>query len=180
MLSRVRRFFQVAEPEDADVLLRGAAALICIGFVVWLVFSWTNYADKYSQVMEGWRLGGTHMVELTLVREDRDNLSCASDQEFADVRCGFRANKSPREPKPEEKLELRPYKSVKGELILGAGLWSGPDLAQPPRGRFTAVCNYTILGVTKSANVRWQKSGQFSRLSETVPVGRLDGCVIPR
>ncbi len=162
------------------MLLHGVAALICIGFVLWLIFSWTNYDEKYARAMEGWRLGGKHMVELTLVREDRTNLACASDAEQDGVRCEFDANKKPHTPTVDEGHRLSPFKTVNGALLLGAGLWTAPDLQQAPRGRFTAVCNFHIQGVTRAPAVRWQKTGQFSRSKETLPFGSLESCVIPR
>jgi len=174
MLSRVRRFIQAAGDPDAGVLLQGAAALICIGFAVWLIFSWTNYPDRYAQAIEGWRLGGTHMVELTLVREDRTKLACAADVQIEDVRCEFRRNEQALAEALDDRRKLRPYKSVKGALLLGAGLWTSPDLDRAPAGRFTAVCNFHILGVTRSAAVRWDMKGEFIRLKETLPVGRLE------
>jgi hypothetical protein len=179
MLSRLRRFFQAADDREG-VLLHGTAALICIGFVLWLVFAWTNYGEKYAQAMDGWRLGGKHMVELTLVGEDRTNLACASDAEQGGVRCEFAANNKPRPEAVGEAQRLSPYKTVNGVLLLGAGLWTAPDLEQPPRGRFTVVCNFHILGVTRIAAVRWQKSGQLTRVKETLPFGSLESCVIPR
>ncbi len=181
MLARVRRIFQTADGLGREgVLLQGAAALICIGFVLWLVFTWTNYDEKYAQVMEGWRVGGKHMVELTLVREDRTNLACAADATAAGVRCEFGSNRKPRAQAVDEAHRLSPYKTMSGALLLGAGLWTAKDLENAPRGRFTAVCNFHLQGVTRSASVRWQKQGQFSRVQETVPFGSLESCVIPR
>ena len=95
MFSRVRQFLRATEQPESGVLLQGAAALICIGFVLWLAFSWTNYDEKYAQATQGWRLGGKHLVELTVVREDRTNLACASDALVGDVRCAFGESEQP-------------------------------------------------------------------------------------
>ena len=80
------------------VMLTGASALICIGFALWVIFAWTHYGSGYAQAKQGFRLGGTHLVELTLVAEDRERLACASDGRFGAVGCGFGANRKAATP----------------------------------------------------------------------------------
>jgi hypothetical protein len=156
-------------------------SLASIAFVLWLIFTVSGYANGYAQAMEGWRLGGTHMVELTLVREDREDGGCASDVRVVDVRCEFGADQELAAEPPGKSQALRPYKSITDQLLLGAGLWDAEALrGSLRRGRFTVVCNFHVLGVMRSAALRWRKKDAFSRAKETIPVGKFSQCVIPR
>jgi hypothetical protein len=128
--------------------------------------------------MQGWRLGGTHLVELTVVPQDRERLACASDGHFDAVRCGFGADKKPVATPVESTLS--PYKTVGNDTVLGAGLWTSPGLSKLPRGRFTVVCNFHVLGVLKSVATRWDKDGAFQREKHGLPVGRFENCAIPQ
>ena len=46
--------------------------------------------------------------------------------------------------------------------------------------RFTVVCNYHVVGVLKSAALRWALNGSFNPLEQSVAVGNLSDCVIPQ
>jgi hypothetical protein len=168
--------------ERCNVLLLSFLSLCLIGFVVWLVSAGKRYREEYSQTTEGWRLGSTRMVELTVVSDDKRGLACASDQVLAGLRCGYQRDlRAVGGLSPDDPRILQPYNTVKNELLLGAGLWSAPDLREPlPRGRFTVVCNYHMEGVMKSASTRFGLRGTFAPLRRTVTVGTLNGCVIPR
>ena len=71
------------EPPPRNVLLYTIFGLLCTGVALWLVFAWIGYKEKYSQQTEGWHLGGTKMMEITLIRDDKKNLVCASDKPSA-------------------------------------------------------------------------------------------------
>ena len=146
---------------------------------VWLVSSGSRYREEYSQSQEGWRIGSSRSVELTVVREDKANLGCASDQVVQGLRCGFRRNGT--EAAPLSPQVLQPLNTVGNELLLGAGLWAASDLkgTLPPH-RFTVVCNYNIKGVMKSAAIRFDPAAAFSPVGRTVTLGTLTDCVIPR
>lgn len=163
------------------VLTLSALSLFSIGFGVWLIFAWTRYGEEYAQANEVWHVGGTRMVELTLVREDVDNLACASDLSRDGLYCAYRANLTGFAPgPPDERQILRPYATIKNELLLGAGLWSSPDLrGNLPAWRFTVVCNYHIVGVLKSVSLRWTPTGDFSPATQSIAAGRLSDCVLP-
>lgn len=177
-----------AEPQRASpthelgVHQRALLTLVGIGFLVWWLFAWTGYGKRYPQTNLGFSKGSSHLLELTLVREDIDNLACASDLIEAGLRCGYRANGEalPLEPDADRRT-LRPYNTIKNELLLAAGLWSSAALRGPlPRQRFTVVCNYQVTGVVKSAALRWSPSGAFEPLKQSVALGSLSNCQLPR
>jgi hypothetical protein len=149
---------------------------------VWVLLAGSRYRKEYAQATESWLVGTTRMVELTLVKDDRRNLACASDQVMAGLRCGFRGDLQEAGPSlPDDPHILQPFNTVKGELLMGAGLWRCPDFEQSvPESRFTAVCNYHIAGVVKSASLRFDIKNPFTPLGKTVTVGTLTDCVIPR
>ena len=172
----------VTGPGVPHVLTSTVVALLSIGVGLGLVFAWSGYGDRYAQLTDGWRLGGTRLIEITLVAQDKDNLACASDLVMDGLHCAYRADRRPFDPGgADEAHTLRPYNTTASELFLGGGLWGLPALArQLPRDRFTVACNYTVLGVAKSVSLRWSPTGPFDPLKPTVTVGRLSDCVIPQ
>jgi hypothetical protein len=175
---------QPGVPEDSpprNLLLYTVFGFLCIGVAVWLIFAFTGYKDKYSQQTEGWHLGGTKMLEITIIREDKKNLACASDRDFSGVRCGYRANGQPVGTPEGDAHILQPFNTVKNELFLAAGLWQAPALKEPlPKERFTVVCNYHVVGVLKAVSLRWSLTGSFGPVEQSVAVGTLSDCVIPQ
>jgi hypothetical protein len=157
-------------------------SLMTFAFVLWVIYSWSGYADKYAQVTEGWHLGSTKMIEITLVRDDKAGLACASDANFDGNRCGFGpGGSSLGAAGPDEVHTFRPYNTVKNELFVGAGLWSSKGLpAELPKERFTVVCNYRVLGAVKNMALRWGPTAKFDPLKQSVAVGTLSDCVIPQ
>ena len=153
-----------------------AFCLICFG--VWVVSAGTQYREEYAQLTEGWRVGSVRSIEVTLVKEDKQNLACASAQELWGLRCAGAGQPGQTNPDP---LTLQPYNTIGNQLFLGAGLWNSPDLREPlPPARFTVICNYHIKGVAKGIRVRFAHAGPFVPLGKTVMVGTLTDCVIPR
>jgi hypothetical protein len=169
-------------PEPYNVVLMSVLAFFLIGFGVWVVSAGARYRSEYAQIMEGWRVGSTRIVELTLVKEDKRNLACASDQVMAGLRCGYRRNgREAGSMSPENPNMLQPYNTVGNELLLGAGLWRSPDLKEPlPHGRFSVICNYNIKGVARSVSIRFDPAAAFSAVGKTVTSGTLTDCVLPR
>ena len=164
------------------VLGRTVCILVLIGFALWLGWSWSGYARRYAQATEGWHVGGTELVELTLIREDIRSLTCAADVVIEGLRCAYRADgQTPNPGASDDRSLLRPYNTVKNELLLGAGLWSSPALTGSlPPGRFSVVCSFNLRGVVKSASLRFAPTGSFAPLKRSVAVGTLTECVIPQ
>lgn len=170
-LGRGRRLGTSAAPAWA------IAGLLSLGFALWLGLSWSGYAQRYTPA--GWRKGDTQLVEITLVRQDKQNLSCASNVVVDGLHCGFHGNQRPFEPRNEREI-LSPYVTVKGELLLAAGLWSATGLrGWLPSSRFTVVCNYHVRGVMRSGALRWSPTGKFDPLKQSAAVGSLTDCAVP-
>ena len=164
------------------VLTLSLLSFFAIGFGCWLVYARSSYLEQYAQVTASWRVGVPRMVELTLVREDKEGLACASDQVIDSLHCGHRANHRPADPSsPDDTRVLQPYNTIKHELLLGAGLWTWPDLKQNlPSNRFTVVCTYLPRGVVKSVSLRFGRTAHFSPVGNTITAGTLTDCVLPR
>jgi hypothetical protein len=143
----------------------------------------SGYGRRYAQMAKPWSKGGTHLVEITVTKEDINNLFCASDVVLeGGVRCTYNANRQkPTPPVSDDRLTLRPYSTVNHDLLLGAGLWSAPDLrSNMPEQRFTIACNFHITGIMKSVATRWSPNGNFDPAKESIPAGTLTDCAFPR
>jgi hypothetical protein len=165
-----------------NVILLSLVSLWTIGFGVWLVSAGKRYREEYAQATEGWRVGSTRAVELTLVKDDKQNLACRSDQVIAGLRCAYAkdSKESPAASTPNRET-LQPYNTTKSELLLGAGLWDSPQMRGTlPRSRFTVFCNYTVKGILKSGSIRFNPADSFSPLQKTVTAGTLTDCVLPK
>jgi hypothetical protein len=170
------------EPLPRNVLLYTVFSLMCIGIGLWLVLAWSGYKEKYTQQTEGWHLGSTKMLEITLIKDDKKNLACASDKSFGEVHCGYHLDGTPWGPGPDQDAHtLQPFNTIKNELFLSAGLWQAPVLrGELPKDRFTVVCNYKVVGVLKAVSLRWSQTGSFNPVDQSVAVGTLEDCVIPQ
>jgi len=42
------------------------------------------------------------------------------------------------------------------------------------------ACNYKVLGVLKSVGLRWAVNGSFDPVKQSVTVGALTDCVLPK
>lgn len=168
----------LTRPECHNLLILSLASFCLIGFGVWVFSAGKRYREDYANTVEGWRIGSSRSVELTLVADDMRTLACTSDHAVAGLRCGEDGEVPEGGPDPQI---LQPYNTTGSEILLGAGLWACPDMKPPlPPGRFTVVCNYNIKGVIKSAAVRFGRTGSFGPLGRTTTVGTLTECMIPR
>jgi hypothetical protein len=167
-----------------NALLLSFASFCLIVFGVWVVSAGKRYREEYAQGQgtEGWSVGSTQPVELTLVREDKTNLGCASDQAIAGLHCAYRGDRSAAGTAGADDPQiLQPYNTVGSELLLGAGLWTAADLKKPlPAARFTVFCNYHIEGVVKSASIRFDPAARFSPAGKSLTAGTLSDCTLPR
>ena len=169
-------------PSEFAVLRMTLFSLFTISIIVGLAYAWTGYSNRYAQVTEGWHLGQTKLIEITVVREDKDRLACSSDVMIEDIHCGYHMNGKPYEQHTQDDSHvISPFNTVKNELFLGAGLWTSLAERGPvPNERFTAACNYKIQGVLKSVGLRWQATASFDPVKQSVTVGTLSNCVIPK
>ena len=167
---------------DLTMVWHACSALLLIGFVLWLFVSWGKYSTRYAQSSDVWRVGGTHLIEITLIPEDVRNLACSSDNTFDGLHCGYHRNGTPfGSSGSDDESTIRPYNTVKNELFLAAGLWSSPEMRKGlPKERFSVTCNYSIVGVTRSVALRWGPTAPFGPVQTSVPVGRLSNCVFPQ
>jgi len=62
---------------EFNVLCYTFLCLFMVSFIVWAIYSWTGYGQRYAPHADGWYKGGTRSIEVTLVREDMQNLACA-------------------------------------------------------------------------------------------------------
>ena len=171
-------------PSRCNALLISFVSFCLIVFGVWIVTAGKRYREEYAQGQgtEGWSVGSTQSVELTLVRDDRRNLACASDQVIAGLRCAHRRDASVAGPAaPDDPQILQPYNTVGNQLLLGAGLWTSSDLKKPlPATRFSVTCNYHIEGVAKTASIRFDAAAPFAPVGKSVTVGTLSDCALPQ
>ncbi len=169
-------------PGRLNTLVFSLLCFCLIAFGVWLVSAGKRYREGYAQVTRAWHVGDVVSVEVTVVREDKQNLACASDRVIDGLRCGFGRDFRPVEPlSADDPHTLQPFNTVGNELLLGAGLWTSPELkAALPATRFTVVCNYHIQGVVGSASIRFSPAAPFAPTGKTVTVGSLTNCVLPR
>ncbi len=165
-----------------NLLLVSVLSFCLIGFGLAVLFAGKRYREEYAQSIEGWRVGSTRLVEITLVKEDRRNIACASDQVIAGLRCGYGGDLHEARPlSSDSQTTLQPYNTVGNELMLAAGLWTSSELKGPlPQDRFTVQCSYRILGVLRSASVRFHPAAAFAPVTKTLTVGTLTDCTLPR
>lgn len=164
-----------------NALILSFLSFVLIVFGVWLFSAGRKYRAEYAHSMEGWRVGSTRVVELTLIRQDKQNLACAADHEVEGLQCGYRSDSQPVATSADDPRILNPWNTVGNELLLGAGLWNSPGLQGPlPDTRFSVICNYAIKGVMRSALVRFDPAAGFSPIGRPVTVGTLTNCVLPR
>jgi hypothetical protein len=171
-----------AGPGRCNVLILSFLSFFLIGFGVWLASAGKRYREEYAQDLAGWRVGSTRSVEITLVKDDKRNLSCAADPVIAGLHCGYRHDlQEAGSPSSDDPLVLQPVNTTGNELLLGGGLWSSPDLKAPlPPDRFSVICNYQIKGFMRSASIRFDPTTAFFPTSKTVTVGTFTDCVLPR
>lgn len=144
-------------------------------------FAFARIETPFDKQPPKWRPGQVVDMELTVVKEDAQNLACASPTEIEGRRCEF-ANKSDKNPAQPDEKTLRPYTATDGTQILAAGLWSQPALApgKLPAERFTVKCKYKVEGTVKNPAVRWNPASAFADRGVDWFAGIVSDCkVIP-
>lgn len=112
-----------------------------------------------------WNVGQTVDVEITLVKNDRNELACAAADEVAGRHCAFESAAKPwtkGDVNDDTKL-LKPYTTTDRAQFTAAGVWSEAALAADkiPASRFSLKCRYKIEGKLKNMSVRWEQTGQW-------------------
>jgi len=153
-----------------------------IFLAVWIVFAWGQRRPLYSSGPVLRRIGSSYTLEITLIREDRQHLACASERSFSGLHCAY---KKPgvawKRGETNDTLQLRPYSTVEGEQFLGAGLWSQLEAQGPlPSYRFSVLCTFHAQAAVRDVSVRWNTSNPFGNLNRVAFVGSLTDCVLPQ
>lgn len=134
-----------------------------------------------ARTAPSWKTGQTHDVELTLVKNDKDELTCAAPQEIAGRRCAQeRANKPWATPAAgDDKKLLKPYTTTGGQELLAAGLWSEPALTSNlPATRFSVKCKFTVEGKIPQPAIRWSTDKPFYDSPAEWPAGVVTNCTV--
>jgi len=128
-----------------------------------------------------WKTGQTVDVEITLVKQDREELMCAAPQEINGRRCAQeRSNKPWGTPSgADDKKLLKPYTTTNGAELLAAGLWSDPALTTNlPPTRFSVKCKFTVEGIIKAPSIRWASDRPFYDSPSDWPAGAVTACTV--
>lgn len=130
-----------------------------------------------------WKVGETVDVEITLVKNDRNELACAAADEIAGRHCAFESATKPwskGDLNDDTKL-LKPYTTTDRAQFIAAGVWSEAALAPDkiPASRFSLKCRYKIDGKLKNMSVRWEQTGQWFPNNEWFAGSVSDCKVVP-
>ena len=128
--------------------------------------------------------GTKHIVDITLVGLDHDDLACAVDDKVAGLSCGHAYDQTERDKTParEDTTRLQPMTTKSGLTVLASGVWSQPAIQQKlnkskPKTRFTASCEVVLRGSVEKARVRWKKSEGWHAATH-VPVVVAESCTV--
>ncbi len=130
-----------------------------------------------------WKVGESVDLEITLVSTDRTDLSCAAADEVAGKHCGFEGQNKPwsKGDNADDQKLLKPYTTVNGVQLLGAGMWSDAGMTAtplPPVARFSAKCKYKVEGTIKKASVRWKNDGPWFDRADDLYAGSFSSCKV--
>lgn len=130
--------------------------------------------------------GSKHIVDITLVGNDHDNLACSIDGDVAGLTCSHGPDQKQvrAEPARETDTRLQPMTTKDHLTILVAGVWSQPEVQKKvkkakPTTRFTASCQVVLRGSVEKARVRW-KRGEAWMPATHVPVMAAESCTVGR
>jgi hypothetical protein len=170
------------KPRPVSLILTTMVIFYTIISIVWIVSAWVGKRPLYSSGPTLRRIGETYAVEITLIRADRMHLACASEQIFSGLHCGYRRPRVAWGGSVSNDVSvLRPYSTVEGEQLLGAGLWSQiPSHADLPSYRFSVLCSFRAVGAVRNASARWDVKGAFMPINKVWFVGSLSNCLIPK
>lgn len=128
--------------------------------------------------------GSRHLVDITLVPSDHDDLACGIADGVAGLSCShdFDQQRARSTPAREDAARLQPVTTKKGVTLLAARLWQQPALRAKldrakPDTRFTASCHVVVRGSVEKARVHW-KPGQAWQAATHVPIVVADTCTV--
>jgi hypothetical protein len=161
-----------ARPRQAPAAPQGGSSLgkSMILFVVIIGGLAAGFAILGREEQSGppkpkWSVGQTVDVEITLVKNDRQDLACASSDEVGGKHCAFEGQNKPwsKGDSADDKKLLKPYTTTDRVQFTAAGVWSEPALAPEklPGSRFSVKCKYKVEGMVKNVAVRWESTGQW-------------------
>jgi hypothetical protein len=174
--------FGSEKPKVLSVLLKTLVIFYTIVAIVWIGFAWGDKRRLYSSENPLRQIGETYPIEITLIRDDREHLACASTHSFSGLHCAYKSpNVAWSDGLADDTSILRPYSTVEGEQLLAAGLWSQLAPQEPlPSHRFSVLCNFRPIAAVRDARVRWKTNGAFGPINRAWLVGSLTNCVLPK
>jgi hypothetical protein len=154
-----------AVPQGGGSLGKSVILFVVIVGGLLLGFAILGREQPAEAIRVRWTPGQTVDLEITLVRNDRQELACAATDEIAGKHCAFEAPNKPwsKGDNNDDKKLLKPYTTTDRVQFTAAGLWSEPALAPDklPATRFNVKCKYKVDGLLKNLGVRWEQSGQW-------------------
>lgn len=130
--------------------------------------------------MPNWKTGQVVDVEITLVKTDINDLTCAAGDEVAGRHCANEAQtrRWSKGDNNDDKKLLRPYTTTNGWEMLAAGLWSEPAMAQAslPNTRFTVKCKFNVEGKVRKPAIRWANDRPWYDSPGDWHAGVVSGC----
>ena len=128
-------------------------------------FALLGREENHGPPKPKWTTGQTVDVEITLVKNDKADLSCASGEEIGGKHCAFEAINKPwsKGPAADDAQTFKPYTTTDRVQFVAAGVWSQAALAgdKMPKSRFSVKCKYKVEGMLKNLSVRWDPTSQW-------------------
>jgi hypothetical protein len=144
--------------------------------------------------MNGWHVGGSTRVRLTVITMDYERLLCASDKSFGEDHCQYKDQNTPwpqelGEPLDDNKKHvIQPYRTYPdNQLILVSGIWSHPVIAtrlhqEPWQGfvetklqRFVIECDVDFISKIDEVSLRWKPDIAWGKEANAI-VARSRNC----
>jgi len=154
-----------APPQQSSSLGKSMILFVVIIGGLAAGFAILGREEQQGPARPKWKTGQTVDVEITLVKNDKQDLSCASGDEIGGKHCAFEAQNKPwsKGDNGDDKKLLKPYTTTDRVQFTAAGLWSDPAMAPAklPATRFSVKCKYKVEGTLKNVAVRWDPTGQW-------------------
>lgn len=167
-------------------IARVIALLVLIGIPVALIFFSGRERGKSGGLPTStrWSVGSEQDIHITLIAQDKTNLSCASSDELGGKHCEYEAKdkKWSKGGSNDDKSQYKPYRLVgNNDPVLIAGLWSEPALKGAlPNERFSAHCKLKVEGKLKKPTVRWGPKDPWYDEPFDWPAGSVSNCTVKK